>query len=281
VSLFEALQLGPRELVAVIGGDSRPSVARAIARAIAARGRRVVSCATADVHLVAPDPGEQILADPNPEIVYRDLIERLKYFPRVTVGLGGRGGFVTLRSDDVGRRLRAVPHHLVRAIHRNPSVPYVVVEADTAVDRPLRAPTDEDLAVPPEATIVVPVVGVAALGRPLDEDSVHRPERAARWAGVEVGRPITPRVAASVLLHPEGMTAVVPAGARIFPYLAGPAGRGEGLDLARELARRLLGDGPDTLGGVVLGSSAPEGDEGDVIEIVRRPGGGVSSQPPW
>ena len=268
MKLVDAFGLGPRELVALVGGAPRSAVARALARGIAATDRRVVSCATTDVRLPAPDPGEQILADPNPEIVYRDLIERLQYFPRVTVGLGGSGGFVTLRSDEVGRRLRAVPLHLVRAIHRNPSVPFLLVEADTSVDRPLRALVAEELAVPEDATLVVTVAGVEALGRPLDDRTVHRAAVAARRAGAHEGATIDVDVAAAVLLHPEVLEAVVPKGARLVAFVDVPDRSAECLDPARGLAHRLLERGPEGMDRVVLG----EARRGNAIEIVRRPG---------
>lgn len=150
MDLVDAFALGPKELVVVFGGGARRTLLHALARNVALGGRRAVVTSTTELAVPRPDECDQVLADPNPEIVYRDLIERLKYFPHVTVGLGGRGGYVTLRGEDAGHRLRGLPVHLVHAIHRNPSIAVVLVDADP--------PSGEKPGIPAETTLVVPVL---------------------------------------------------------------------------------------------------------------------------
>jgi molybdenum cofactor cytidylyltransferase len=115
----------------------------------------------------------------------------------------------------------------------------VLVEADGSAHRPFKAPAEHEPVIPAGAADVVVCAGLQVLGRPLDERWVHRPELAAGLAGVAPGSPVTPWVAATVLLAPAGGRKGVPRGARCHALLnvAGEAAPGpEALELARRLA---------------------------------------------
>lgn len=76
---------------------------------------------------------------------------------------------------------------------------YVLVEADGSAHRPMKAHAPHEPVIPPEANQVICVVGASGFGQ-LISDAAHRPELYARLAGVSVNTPITPKIAAAVLL---------------------------------------------------------------------------------
>lgn len=84
---------------------------------------------------------------------------------------------------------------------------YVLVEADGAAHRPLKAHAPHEPVVPPEANQTICVVGVAGFGRPIAE-AAHRPERYAALAGVAETAEATPETEAAVL-RAEGLHAKV------------------------------------------------------------------------
>ena len=84
---------------------------------------------------------------------------------------------------------------------------YVLVEADGAAHRPLKAHASHEPVVPPEANQTICVVGVAGFGRPIAE-AAHRPERYAALAGVAETAEATPETEAAVL-RAEGLHAKV------------------------------------------------------------------------
>jgi probable selenium-dependent hydroxylase accessory protein YqeC len=81
--------------------------------------------------------------------------------------------------------------------------------------RPFKAPAAHEPVIPPETTLVVPVVGADVFGKPLDDQHVHRPELIGALTGAAPGTPITPEIVARVLAHPEGGRKGVPEGARV------------------------------------------------------------------
>lgn len=116
----------------------------------------------------------------------------------------------------------------------------LLIEADGARQRALKAPAEHEPAIPDFVDTVVVVAGLSALGQPLDEHLVHRPELFAQLAGIEVGEVISGEAVATVLSHPQGGLKGIPDGARRIVLL----NQVEGDRLAgaaRSLARRLLG----------------------------------------
>ena len=75
---------------------------------------------------------------------------------------------------------------------------YVLVEADGAAGRPLKAHAPWEPVVPSEAGQTICVVGASGFGRPIAE-AVHRPERYAALAGVPVTAEAAPETEAAVL----------------------------------------------------------------------------------
>ena len=80
---------------------------------------------------------------------------------------------------------------------------YVLVEADGAARRPLKAHAPHEPVIPPEANQAICVVGASGFGRPISE-AAHRPERYALLAGVPETAEAAPETEASVL-RAEGL----------------------------------------------------------------------------
>ena len=75
---------------------------------------------------------------------------------------------------------------------------YVLVEADGAARRPLKAHAAHEPVIPPEANQTICVVGASGFGRSISEVA-HRPDRYALLAGVRADDAATPETEAAVL----------------------------------------------------------------------------------
>lgn len=75
---------------------------------------------------------------------------------------------------------------------------YVLVEADGAAGRPLKAHAPHEPVIPKETRQTICVVGASGFGQPIWE-AAHRPERYARLAGVPASAPATAETEAAVL----------------------------------------------------------------------------------
>jgi probable selenium-dependent hydroxylase accessory protein YqeC len=95
----------------------------------------------------------------------------------------------------------------------------VLVEADGSRRRPIKGTADHEPAIPEVATLVVAVGNVHALGTPVDEEHVHRPEIFSDLTGIGQGQSITPR--AFALAVARGSLARVPQRARTAALITG------------------------------------------------------------
>ena len=75
---------------------------------------------------------------------------------------------------------------------------YVLVEADGAARRPLKAHAPHEPVIPAEANQTICVVGASGFGQPI-ADAAHRPERYAALAGAAETAEATPETEAAVL----------------------------------------------------------------------------------
>jgi len=112
----------------------------------------------------------------------------------------------------------------------------VLVKADGARTRLLKAPNEREPQLPSGADRVVPVASVGAVGEPLAEETVHRPERVAAITGAEPGDEITPELVGRVLADGLGGLKDVPTDATAIP-LINAVDDADDEAVAREIAR--------------------------------------------
>jgi molybdenum cofactor cytidylyltransferase len=153
--------------------------------------------------------------------------------------------------DAEAGKATAAPLEMIGRLLSLPGRPVVLIEADGARMRPFKAPAEHEPVLPPETTLVVPVVGADIFGQSLEDAYVHRAGRVAELASVPLGTLLTPEIVARVLVHPQGGLKGVPDGARVIPLINKIEDK-TALGPARETAERLLGH--PRIQAVVLGA---------------------------
>ena len=106
-----------------------------------------------------------------------------------------------------------------RVARLTPLADVTLVEADGSRRRPLKGTAPHEPAIPGAATLVVGVGNVEALGKPLGEKYVHRPEILAELTGLGAGQSITARAFAVALAH--GTLGKTPPGVRRGALISG------------------------------------------------------------
>ncbi|HEY3310003.1 MAG TPA: selenium cofactor biosynthesis protein YqeC [Anaerolineales bacterium] len=115
----------------------------------------------------------------------------------------------------------------------------LLIEADGARQKPLKAPGENEPVIPANVDLVVLLAGLSGLGQPLGTDSVHRPELFGKLSGLAPGEIIHPQTLAQVLTQPEGGLKNIPPQSRrvvLLNQADTPALQSE----AKGLADRLL-----------------------------------------
>ncbi len=115
----------------------------------------------------------------------------------------------------------------------------LLIEADGARGRSLKAPDDHEPVIPAFTDLVLNVVGMDVVGKRVDSPYVHRPERVASVLGISVGDPITPGHLAALVTSPQGGLKGVPAIAE-FHVLLNKIDVAGGRDNAQQAASAML-----------------------------------------
>ncbi len=82
---------------------------------------------------------------------------------------------------------------------------WIIVEADGAARKPLKAPADHEPVIPESTTHVVGICGLSAVGHSLSEKWVHRSERFAQITGLKSGQLISGTAFGEILVRENGI----------------------------------------------------------------------------
>jgi molybdenum cofactor cytidylyltransferase len=201
VELRAALRLPAVPRLALVGSGGKSTALFALARQLAGP-----VLATTTTHLAIE---QLVLADRHLEISRPEDIALLGEVPSpgVTLLTGpptGEGRVAGLDSASLEQ---------VRSLADHWQVP-ILIEADGARLRPLKAPASHEPAIPAFVDQVVITAGLSGLEKPLSGEWVHRPEIFAALAGISLGERLTVEALARVLLHPKGGLKNIPPSAR-------------------------------------------------------------------
>jgi len=200
------------DVIAVVGGGGKTSVVFRLAREIVARGLRVVTATTTRVTL------RQIDLAP----IHLRLQANALPLDALARALDTHGHCLLVGNETLlnGKQMGVTPDVIdaLVAHAQRLNIGAIVLEADGSRTLPVKAPAEHEPVLPQSTTLLLPMVGMEAVGAPVDDTHAHRPERI--LALLDAGNapaPLTPRQAARLLLHPAGGAKGLPAGARLLP----------------------------------------------------------------
>lgn len=210
LTLPRRLGLADHELVSIVGAGGKSTILLALGRDLVAAGKRVILTTTTRVGADQPDEPVCWSADP----------------AAVGAALGrARPVFVAIAREP--GKLIGPPPAAIDLLFRRTDADYVVVEADGAAGKAIKAPAEHEPVIPGASTTVVVVASIAAVGRPISA-AAHRPERLAGLVGASPDADLTVEMVAAVLLHPDGGLKAVPDGARVAMVITGVTPETEG-----------------------------------------------------
>lgn len=205
-------------VIALVGAGGKTSLAWRITRQMLARGARVVFTTT--THCLMPAEGAfnlNVIAPQMDQAI--DALSRQSWRSAFAAAAilgpfeGERAGWMPTQP----RKARGFPPADMAALLALDA--RLVVEADGAQGRWIKAPADHEPAIPPGADVVICVAGIDAIGQALDDQIAHRPERIAALTGVTVGQTLDEGAVARLLTSAEGGRKAIPSGARVMAAL--------------------------------------------------------------
>ncbi|AFM28106.1 selenium cofactor biosynthesis protein YqeC [Desulfomonile tiedjei] len=198
-TFMECLGIDSRiRVIAITGGGGKTSLMFQLAREMLDRSEKVVTTTTTKIFPPGPDQSPcTFLLDgcDNP----RALEQELERCGHITVGrsiLEASGKLQGIASDVV-EYCRSVADR-------------VLIEADGASGRPIKAPEAWEPVVPDFSDMVVHVIGLDCLGKPALSETVFRLEKFLSLTGLDPGGTIDVKTIARLAVHPDGGLKGVP-----------------------------------------------------------------------
>jgi len=215
-ALIVALGVRASMCVAVVGAGGKTTLCWRLIQALAAAGERVIFTTTTHIWQPAEDTFDRLCIGP-PDDILRQLRAAADWRTAcLAQGIEGQPDAAPVRDAAmpcVRTKLIGFPTAAIVNLKAALEATWLV-EADGARGLLAKAPGPHEPAIPPCTDLVCVLASLDAVGRPLDDQTVHRAARAAQLAGARPADPITPTMLINLLTHPEGGLKGIPAAAR-------------------------------------------------------------------
>ncbi len=208
--LTEALGTTGPQLVAFVGAGGKTTALQRLCAELAAQGGGVLATTTTAMFA-------RQLTSLGPLLVQDG--DEVPLATRAGEALRSAGVAAVARSYAEDEKVTGLAPAAVDALWRAGVAGSIVVEADGSRGLPLKAFGEAEPQLPKATTTVVVVAGLDALGRPLDEDHVHRARLLMPLLDAAEGGAVTPRLFAAALALQIGRVHALTPGARVVILL--------------------------------------------------------------
>lgn len=207
--LASAFLLSGGGVVSLVGAGGKTTLMFCLARELAASGAAVLATTTTKVFRPAPGDIRDVLISLRLESVLK----------RGRATGGPTAFFAAAEKIPQENKLAGFAPEAIDEIAASGVFQWIIVEADGAAQKPLKAPGACEPVIPAASGWVVGVCGLDGIGRPLNDTAVFRAERFAALGGKAAGTPVSAASLARVLVHPEGIFKGCPKQAAAIGFL--------------------------------------------------------------
>ena len=234
-SLRQALMLEEAGVISLVGGGGKTTLMFALARELESIGGPVLSTTTTKIFEPSPEQTPRVIVADGAAALLPEAQKLLAEHRHFTAAAG--------RLTSAGKLTGFSPADIA-AIWKAGLFRWIIIEADGAAGRPLKAPAGHEPVIPACSRRVVGVVGLDVVGKPLDEHWVFRSELFSQITGRPAGSQVTPEAVGEILLHELGIFKGAAASMiriAFFNQADVPSNLTSGRQIVRRLAQRRTG----------------------------------------
>jgi molybdenum cofactor cytidylyltransferase len=221
----EALGVRAGDVISIVGAGGKTSLALRLLAELKEEGLKVVFTTTTKFLEPIPAAGEVLILEEDEAKIPERIREAFAQGNAVILARRRLKEKVSIPASYPfpmrPYKVQGIPPEVVDKLHEAFGEAVIIVEADGARGKLLKAPAFSEPVVPSSTSIYVAMAHADALGKPIDKEFVHRPEEVARLLGRSVGFTLDEAAIASILLHPEGGMKAKPSLARFVPVVNG------------------------------------------------------------
>lgn len=245
VSLREGLMLGESGVISLVGAGGKTSLMFKLAHELAMAGESVLTTTTTKIYEPLPEQSTNLIISGSVSSLLDKARVALKDHHHIIAA-------VAKLPDQ--RKLRGFTPEFVEAIWHSHLFRWILVEADGAAGRPLKAPAEHEPVIPACTSRLVGILGLNGAGQPLNEHWVFRHDRFIQISGLAPSSEITEAAIVAVLVHEKGIFKNAPAAAVRIAF-CNQADVPRNLAAGKHIARVLIQKNPAGLNRVVIGQT--------------------------
>jgi len=253
-SLSEALGLKTREMISLTGAGGKTTLMFRLARELFLEGKKVITTTTTKILEPSEDESLHLFVSEDEEKVKEFVDRHLDEY-----------GHITLAKERIGRgKLRGISPELADSLWNLYDIDVLIIEADGASGRPVKAPREGEPVIPSNTTLVVAVLGLDGVEKELNDQNVFQASRVSKLTGIPEDEKMTEEGMALLTTHPEGLFKGAPNSSRLAAFL-NKVDIPDGLNMAERIARNIFEKKDVKIDRVILGQLKSEP---PVVEVI-------------
>ena len=209
MKLYEAMELEKNDLVCFVGAGGKTGLMQKLLAECAQQGGRVLVTTSTKMFKSQLTDCCRLFLEQDEDKLRKKLIDASASERILAAGEG-------LTANN---KVKGLSREAIDRLYISGMFDFILVEADGAKGRALKAPASFEPQVPERTTCVAVVAGVDVLGRPLTEEYVHRYHIAAELSGQGVGTPVTANTILSIFKYYRFLLKKLSSGIRVIPVL--------------------------------------------------------------
>ena len=242
-SLRHSLNLKGGGVISLVGAGGKTSLMFRLAHELSRHGAPVLSTTTTKICRPGRKQSPVVMISGSAQTLAEYALGILKQYRHIS---GGK------RMIAFQNKLKGFRPDTIAAIWRSGVFHWIIVEADGAAGKPIKAPADHEPVIPESSRWVIGVIGLEAAGKALTERWAFRPQLVSKITGAAQGAAITETAIAKLLLDENGIMKGSPAHAKRFVFLNQAESR-ERLEAGRRVAKIIRSNKTGRLAGVFIG----------------------------
>src|SRR6266566_3109967 len=204
--LCDLIDLPAHPLITIVGAGGKTTTMYSLASELAYRGKRVITTTTTQIFYPEPDETDTLIVTSETHTLLKTIDEAWQKYRRLTVA-----GAV-LRTEKLAGLQPEQPYELLL----KSGADVVIVEADGARHRMIKAPGEHEPVIPLQANVALLLMSAEAINQPLSDRIAHRPELIAMVTGINVGDVLSPAVIARLITSEQGALKHIPETASVY-----------------------------------------------------------------
>jgi len=225
-SLRHSLMLKKGGVISIVGAGGKTALMFRLARELSKNGGRVLTTTTTNIYVPMRTQSSIVMLSGSAGTIAKRAREVFKRNSHISAG----SAILHLKN-----KLKGLKPETIDALWQSGVFRWIIVEADGAAGRPLKAPALHEPVIPQSTRWLIGVVGLDAVGKPLTDKWAFRPQLISKISGLAIGAAITEKTIAAVLMDNNGIMKNSPPEAMRFALL-NQADSQERLVIAKRIA---------------------------------------------